>query len=184
MNKWNRVPTAKDPKTGYPDELSGMLDMHEMECAVAIMLQKAERLNIPFWDLGMNASEFDIELTGFCQLLARGWLIPAYPNMYFRVGPGLVKIMREHRECWKDMPDPSTFIDWYKARRRYITGGGRSMIVGRCERCGGSVTMGAAHMPEWHCDCTRDTPGNNTEWFKDGDPRMTMEGLSTERKIK
>ncbi len=74
-------------------ELSAFLGMYEMECAVEVMLQKAERLGKTVDQLVFYPEEF-IEgsgnLVGFCQLIHNGWVLPGYPNCEFYLANGLI----------------------------------------------------------------------------------------------
>lgn len=86
-------------------ELDGLFGMCEMECCVELMLQKSENTGVPFNQLQMRPDEFSADtLVGFCQLLAHGYIVPLYPNMYFGIGEETIKRMRT-RGCWKAMGD-------------------------------------------------------------------------------
>ncbi|MDE2095626.1 MAG: hypothetical protein KGL39_00085 [Patescibacteria group bacterium] len=93
-----------------------------MESALEVMLQISEQENKPFEWLVLHPEDFvDVDifnskgegnyqtgrLCGFCQLLARGWLDPGYPNSHFYPSKALIEQMRE-RDVWKDLPNPPT----------------------------------------------------------------------------
>ena len=85
-----------------------LLGMSEMEWAVERCLKLAKERGIPVSSTGFRPEEFVDGhglLTGFCQLVAHGWLEPSYPNSTFIFTKGLVDRMRT-RACWSDLPYP------------------------------------------------------------------------------
>lgn len=72
--------------------LQGLLGMREMEDAIGAMVEKAERLSVPFQDLSM--SDRELIGPGFLCLISYGWLVPAYPNGTFVPSDGLVDRMK------------------------------------------------------------------------------------------
>ena len=99
-------------------ELDGLMGMCEMECALELMLQKAERMGIGFNELRMRPNEFsDDTLVGFCHLLSSGLMRPLYPNNNFGVSPKLIDEMRK-RECWKNISAALTFQQYFDMRTR------------------------------------------------------------------
>jgi len=111
-------------------ELDGLLGNYEMECAVEVMLKKSETLGMPFERLWLRPVDFlhgdmatsseQMDLTGFCLLLAAECIRPGYPNGYFWPDNKLIKIMRR-RPIWSEMPDPPGFEEmWDKVRGEYF----------------------------------------------------------------
>jgi hypothetical protein len=104
------------------------MGMVEMEQAIEVMLQKAEKTADPFasfvWQ-DMHPSEFMQEsasLVGLCQLLANDWMTTFYPNSRFFVSQKLVERMRE-REVWKGMPDAPTTGERVERMTSFMRGG-------------------------------------------------------------
>lgn len=63
--------------------LDGLMGMSEMEWALEILLKRAQEHKIPFASVTVSTDDVRLETTGFCQLLARGWLEISYPNSIF-----------------------------------------------------------------------------------------------------
>lgn len=106
-------------------ELDGLCGMFEMEEAVELMLQRSEATGVPFGWLTLHPEDFIKQepnsswyssLVGFCQLLARGWVVPGYPNSEFKVDKSLTSLMRGHNAVWRDLPDPPTLDEWFNKR--------------------------------------------------------------------
>ena len=106
---------AADSIIGHREELNGMLGMCEMECAVEVMLQKAEQKGIPFeyLILYIPADFTGDALVGFCQLAARGMVTWGYPNCYFRPAQALIDRLRKQNPKWAGIGDEPSFMDWY-----------------------------------------------------------------------
>ena len=113
-------------------ELDGLMGMYEMEMAIEVMLQKSEKTGTPFGALLMYPGEFpgDGSLVGFCQLLARGYMTTGYPNGEFKVDKSLTEHMRKSRDCWKDLTDPPTWDEWFKARFQMPVGTTPDQLLG------------------------------------------------------
>ncbi len=117
-------------------ELDGLHGMYEMEGAVEVMLQKAERTGTPFGALLMFPGEFIGEkgacsaLVGFCHLLASGYVVPGYPNSEFKVDKSLCERLRNHNPVWKSLADPPSWEEWYVRRYPGLTLAGGLNPVG------------------------------------------------------
>ena len=96
---------------------SAFLGMTEMEIAAEFMWDKAKRLGVGFHQLRMRPTEFieatdnsgQMTLVGFCQLLARGFMIPSYPNSEF--APDKEFVRRINARMGTNYPDPETELE-------------------------------------------------------------------------
>ena len=97
-------------------DLDRSMGMFEMEEAVWQLLQLAEAGKCPFHQLIVYPRAFfafanDKATTGFCHLLAYGWIIPGYPNCDFYPSKALAARLREHGVLPPDSPDPLNMVE-------------------------------------------------------------------------
>lgn len=92
--------TAKLSAPAGFEDFSGLMGMSEMEGACRIIMSRC--VTARSWEVVFSVGEFkadDHDLTGFCCLIANGWIVPAgYPDGAFVLTPNLVQRFVE-RAC-------------------------------------------------------------------------------------
>ena len=104
---------------------NGLMGMCEMECVVEFLVNKSERLNIPFGHCSISIYEAKKDnnnflLVGLCHMCLSGHLISKYPNGVFWPSQRLIEVMRNHNECWKDLADIPSFDEWFACRYAFF----------------------------------------------------------------